>query len=185
MNRPIRRVVIAALLAFPAPALTQISAAPDTADPGGRSPLVAWGLSTIGAVVPAGMMVRAVYAQDEEALVEGFTTGLLLLIPGPSTGFFYGRRPWRGLASMGVRTAGLAGMTASMAICWDVCSGSGRLWAMLTGWGGLGLMVAATVYDVVRVGSDVRRANSRRAARATPTVDFEAGGMQLGLAVRF
>lgn len=181
MTRLIKTVVIAALLSFPAAAVAQVPEIPEAPRPGGPSPWTAQVLSALGAAVPLGMIVLGSPSGDGNQL----GAGLLLLIPGPSIGYFYGRRPWRGLTSAGVRLAGAAGLIGSVAICWNPCSGSDYTWGAVLGWGGVGLMAAAAIYDVVRVGPDVRRANELRAARVTPTVDLAAEGMRLGLAVRF
>lgn len=181
MNRLVRNLTVAALMTFPAATVAQRATAPEAPKPVGPLPETAQVFSTIGAVAPLGMMAFGVASQSGDLFAEG----LLLLIPGPSIGYFYGRRPWRGLISSGVRLAGAAGIVGSALICWNGCSGSDFVLAAVTGWGGFGLMVAASVYDVVRVGPDVRGANNRRVARIAPTVDLTTGRMRLGLAVRF
>ena len=100
--------------------------------------------------------------------------GAILMVAGSSLGYFYRGQWLRGLASAGMRIAGLLALPLVVAVCWNDCTGFRRMagGALLSG--GLTLWLGSTYNDITQVEEDVRRANARRGARLemAPVMDI-------------
>lgn len=173
--------LLAGCLAVLAPAA---AAGQDAVEPlarGGPSAETARWLAVGGTLVPIAIALGSAAAGNGP----GAAAGALLLIPGPSLGYYYGGRPLRGLASTGVRVGALLGIPAGIGVCWDRCSGGRALLAGFLFRAGAGLFIASIVYDVTHVADDVRRHAGRGGrARIAPILDPVERRVGLALRVR-
>lgn len=170
-----------ALLLSPAAAAGQGS--PEPAPPRDRTVETAQWLTVAGTLAPVGLMFGGATVGGEGG-ADLAVTGLLLLIPGPSLGYYYGGRPRRGLASTGLRAASLFGMSYAFGMCWDGCSGRTEVFSGIIALAGIGVLLGSAVHDLTHVGEDLRRGGTGGGvARLAPVVDPIE--QRAGLAVSF
>lgn len=160
-------MVALALVATPA---ASAQPRPDARAPEHKSGEVATGLAIGGTLAGFGLMAAG-GALESESLT---WTGLGVALVGPSAGHIYAGEGRHALVTSSLR-AGSFGMFAvgfSMSFCIFDCedkSVSERRNGELLAFGGLGLYVATTLYDIVDAHQATRRAN-RAAAAAAPAV---------------
>jgi hypothetical protein len=127
-------VLISFLVLF-SPALGPSSWAHENQEPD-RPPLklksetTAVALSTLGTIIPVGLLLNAMFnANEPDTPVRTALTrsGLIALLFGPSLGLFYAGAVNRGFSGIGLRLAGMGAMVGAMALAWDSSSDGAAL----------------------------------------------------------
>lgn len=140
-----------------------------------KSPLIALALS-IG--VPTLGLAVGIPMVDREPGLGGGGAALVAAsaIVGPSLGWFYAGRPGLGLATIGARVAGGALLFGAVAVSWE-SHASGP--AEAAGLSGVGLIIGATLIDVLGPPAVIASDSSRARMAVVPMPHPRGGGLAL------
>ena len=142
-------IACAGLTLSPAPAAAQ--------EGGGPHSWMATALSGGTALIGLGLVPVAAQFDVPEGAVYGAAAATLLIL-GPSTGFVYAGRRWRGAKSVLLRVGAVGMILAGVSIAWNEDDPVGAILAL----GGAGLAAGSILYDVFTVGPTAREVRSGR-----------------------